>query len=75
MWAEFLNVIDLKARVDETDIPSKITVNLGMNERCIFARMLNAYSISIDDAGDTLEHILKEGLKDLYNKRFPDNQV
>jgi hypothetical protein len=57
-------------KVNENEIPEQITVHLGMNERALFARMLTAYKFSVEDAGDTFEHILKQGLRKTYEDQF-----
>lgn len=64
----------MKFKVYEQEIPSKITLNLGLTERALFARMLTAYGISVEDAGDTFEHLLKTGLRELYEKRFSNDK-
>jgi hypothetical protein len=64
-----------KFKVNEREIPSELTIHLGLMERALFARMLTAYGISVDVAGDTFEHLLKTGLKTLYNERFPEDKV
>jgi len=61
-----------KFKVNEHEIPSKITVNLGMYERALFARMLTAWGFGVEDAGDTFEHILKQGLRKIYDEKFGD---
>jgi len=61
-----------KYKVHKCEIPKKIIVNLGMHKRALFARMLTAYGISVDVAGDTFEHIIREGIKMVYENRFKE---
>lgn len=56
-----------KSKVHENEIPEFITVHLGMNERALFARILNMSGIGIENVEDTFEFILKRGL-DMYYK-------
>ena len=56
----------------QSEIPEYLTTRLGMNERALFARMLTAYGIKVEDAGDTFEHIIRRGIQEFYDKRFPD---
>lgn len=62
-------------KVNEKEIPSQITINLGLMERALFARMLTKYGISVDVAGDTFEQIFKTALKNEYKTRFPEDEV
>lgn len=64
-----------KFKVHESEIPSKITIHLDLQEKVLLARMLTKYGISVDVAGDTFEHLFKAGLKTFYNERFPKNKV
>jgi len=59
-----------KFKVNEYEIPLKITVNLGMYERALFARMLTAWGFGVEDTGDTFEHVLKQGLRMVYEEKF-----
>jgi len=61
-------------KVYENEIPKKIDVNLGLNERAMFARMLTAWGFSVEDAGDTFEHVLKQGLKKVYDETFKEDK-
>lgn len=62
-------------KVSERDIPSQLTIHLGLEERAIFARMLTAYKIEVSEAASNFDGILKAGLKREYNHRFPENKV
>jgi hypothetical protein len=57
-------------KVHETEIPKQITVNLGMYERALFARILTRCGINVDNAGDTFEFIFKKGLRKYYEERY-----
>ena len=61
-------------KVYENEKPKKITVNLGLNERAMFARMLTACGFGVEDAGDTFEHVLKQGLKKIYDETFKEDK-
>jgi hypothetical protein len=62
-------------KVNEREIPSQITINLGAMERCLFARMLTDYGIPVEYAGDNFVHIFKKGLKKVYNEEYPNDKV
>ena len=64
--------MNTKFKVNEREIPKQITVNLGMTERALFARMLTAWGFGVEVAGDTFEHIIREGIKKVYAERFPE---
>lgn len=62
-------------KVYEDEIPSQITINLGAMDRCLFARLLTAYGISVDNVGDTFQHLFKKGLRKVYNEEFPNDKA
>lgn len=55
-------------KVHQEEIPEKVTVHLGMTERSLLARMLTAWGFSVEDAGDTIEHIMKKGIHKRYQE-------
>ena len=64
-----------KFKVYESEIPDKITVNLGAMDKCLFARMLTDFGFGAEVAGDTFEHLLKKGLKKVYNEYHPEDKI
>lgn len=56
-------------KVEATEIPSQITLNLSMIEREIIAEMLTNMMIPAEMANNNIQNFFHKGLKNFYEEK------